>query len=273
MRGWLYNLFIKRVAVDVKHNEQITETEEIKILNVFLAVLIAWVVVGISLFFYDERGTFGDMFGSINTIFSGFAFGGIIYTIYQQRAEFRLQREEFRLQRDEVAKTNKALDEQVKTANIQRFENTFFQLVSMHQEILNDVDTGSSTNLKGRLYIAELSKRALKAATKDSSGRKTITSAREKFVQFLTKETPTALTYYAHVVNVIKFIHDSNVLSVEEKDRYMKFYKALISLEELKTIYLYYVDNGEVMKFFEDSNFLKHEVARKIFTEEANIYA
>ncbi|MDR6554663.1 hypothetical protein [Paenibacillus qinlingensis] len=41
-----------------------------------------------------KRGTFGDMFGAVNSLFSGLAFAGIIYTIYLQRKELTLQREE-----------------------------------------------------------------------------------------------------------------------------------------------------------------------------------
>ncbi|MCF6347514.1 MAG: hypothetical protein L3J20_04340 [Flavobacteriaceae bacterium] len=33
----------------------------------------------------EERGTFGDMFGSINALFSGLALAGIIFTILLQR--------------------------------------------------------------------------------------------------------------------------------------------------------------------------------------------
>lgn len=67
------------------------------------------------------------------------AFGGIIYTIYQQRAEFGLQREELKLQREEVAKTNLELEAQVRSINVQRFENTFFHLISLHNEITKSI--------------------------------------------------------------------------------------------------------------------------------------
>jgi len=32
-----------------------------------------------------ERGTFGDMFGGLNTVFAGFAFAGLIVAILMQR--------------------------------------------------------------------------------------------------------------------------------------------------------------------------------------------
>jgi len=41
---------------------------------------------------WTERDQFGDMFGALNALFSGLAFGGIIYTIRQQKEELELQR-------------------------------------------------------------------------------------------------------------------------------------------------------------------------------------
>ncbi|GAA0135639.1 hypothetical protein YSY43_24790 [Paenibacillus sp. YSY-4.3] len=128
MKKRLYDMFIKK--------DEENGAEEIKLFNLLKAICVIWIVSGIVLFFLPDRGTIGDMFGSINTLFSGLAFGGIIYTIYQQRAEFRLQREELQLQREEVAKTNLAMNEQVKAANIQRFENTFFQMIGLHNDII-----------------------------------------------------------------------------------------------------------------------------------------
>lgn len=63
----------------------LNEAEEIKLSRVFLSILVVWLISGIALFFYPKRGEFGDMFGSINTLFSGLAFGGIIYTIFQKK--------------------------------------------------------------------------------------------------------------------------------------------------------------------------------------------
>ena len=49
---------------------------------------------------WENRGLFGDMFGGINSLFSGLAFVGVIFAILMQRIELRLQREELKLQRE-----------------------------------------------------------------------------------------------------------------------------------------------------------------------------
>ncbi len=55
-----------------------------------------------------NRGQFGDMFGGLNTLFSGLAFGGVVYAIFLQRRDLELQREELRLTREELKRTAEA---------------------------------------------------------------------------------------------------------------------------------------------------------------------
>ncbi|MCB1377671.1 MAG: hypothetical protein KDK89_04790, partial [Alphaproteobacteria bacterium] len=43
---------------------------------------------------YEASGQLGDAFGSINALFSGLAFAGLLYTIHLQRLELALQRRE-----------------------------------------------------------------------------------------------------------------------------------------------------------------------------------
>jgi len=54
---------------------------------------------------WSDRGSFGDAFGGINSIFSGLALGGVIIAIILQGRELELQREELRLTREEITKT------------------------------------------------------------------------------------------------------------------------------------------------------------------------
>lgn len=49
-----------------------------------------------------EAGPFGDLFGSINALFSGLAFAGLIYAILLQRRELELQRLELQATREEM---------------------------------------------------------------------------------------------------------------------------------------------------------------------------
>jgi hypothetical protein len=73
---------------------------------------------------WPTRGQFGDMFGVINSLFSGLAFAGLVYTILLQQQELALQREELTLTRNELKrsaeaseKSEKALVRQAEAAN------------------------------------------------------------------------------------------------------------------------------------------------------------
>jgi hypothetical protein len=50
-----------------------------------------------------EPGQFGDMFGAVNALFSGLAFGCVVYAIFLQHRGLELQQRELALQRKELA--------------------------------------------------------------------------------------------------------------------------------------------------------------------------
>lgn len=99
---------------------------------VFILWLLGWLLM--DTFINPEiRGQFGDKFGSINALFSGFALAGIIYTIILQKKELSLQREELEETRGEFKIQNITLKKQ-------RFESTFFQLLTLHNEIVENMN-------------------------------------------------------------------------------------------------------------------------------------
>lgn len=91
-----------------------------------------------------DRGTVGDMFGAVNSLFSGFALAGIIYTILLQRKELGLQRNELKETRQEFIIQNKTL-------KAQRFDSTFFNMLSLHNQIINDIDYDKKVGGKSRI--------------------------------------------------------------------------------------------------------------------------
>ncbi len=87
----------------------------------FLSATIIWLVFSD----WAKSGTFGDTFGAINSLFSGLALAGIIYTIYLQKTELGLQRKELKYTRKELKRsanaqevTTKLLTEQIRINNI-----------------------------------------------------------------------------------------------------------------------------------------------------------
>lgn len=81
-----------------------------------------------SLAFYKahsgEFGTLGDMFGVVNSLFSGMAFLGLVYTIWQQQRSLDIQRDDYNLQIQEMSKQNSTL-------LLEQFENNYFSFMNI----------------------------------------------------------------------------------------------------------------------------------------------
>ena len=69
---------------------------------------VAWILLVILVPKPEERGLFGDMFGSVNALFSGLALAGVVLTLFMQHRELGLQREELQLTRNQLKKTTDA---------------------------------------------------------------------------------------------------------------------------------------------------------------------
>lgn len=104
-------------------------------IGVAILAVILWLLSGYVIDKYSNsetvRGTFGDMFGAINALFSGLALGGVIYTILLQRLELELQRDEIRYSSEQLKGQKEILDRQ-------NFEDKFFKLIEhLNREVSN----------------------------------------------------------------------------------------------------------------------------------------
>jgi hypothetical protein len=81
----------------------------------------------------EAHGTFGDMFGAVNALFSGLAFLGVIIAIILQRQELELQREELRASRE-------AQQELARSQREQLAVSTFHTKIEAMNHIINSYD-------------------------------------------------------------------------------------------------------------------------------------
>lgn len=81
----------------------------------------------------DDNGATYTGFGSL---FTAYAFAGVIVTVLLQRAELQEQRKELRAQRIELEGQKRELEIQNRTAQLQRFENSFFNLLNIFKGTL-----------------------------------------------------------------------------------------------------------------------------------------
>ena len=91
----------------------------IPVLLLILLVIGFWILTPIVTCKFAESaetniGIVGDQFGSINALFSGLAFVGVIWAITLQRNELKLQREAIDLQRKELKQNTAELQNQAK---------------------------------------------------------------------------------------------------------------------------------------------------------------
>lgn len=127
------------------------------VLTASLAIIIPGVLViaaiAIPKFFVapNTAAEFGDMFGVVNALFSGLAFLGVVVAILLQRLELSLQREDIRKTSDELAGQREQLMLQNEMFHQQIFDAAFFQMLSLHQQIVNAIDVGDQRgDMSGR---------------------------------------------------------------------------------------------------------------------------
>ena len=63
----------------------------------------------------SDKGVYGDSYGSVNALFTGLAFAGLVFTIFLQQREIKLQRDDFFSQLEEMKLSREEVGRQVKT--------------------------------------------------------------------------------------------------------------------------------------------------------------
>lgn len=158
-----------------------------------------------------DRGTLGDMFGTVNALFSGLAFAGIIFTILLQRKELGYQRKELKETRAEFVIQNKTLKNQ-------RFENTFYNLVSLHNQIVNDIDYDKTRSINRERVLVTVKGRDVfrdRFNTLDSM-LDNEPKLNETYLKFYQERKTDFGHYFRNLYRIIKMIHETEFVTYEE---------------------------------------------------------
>ncbi len=187
-----------------------------------------------------ERGTFGDMFGGINALFSGLAFAVFIFTLIQQRAELALQRRELQLTRNEMVGQREQLVNQNNTLLLQRFENTFFQLLRLHNEIVQsiDLDRSGATARVGRDCFVSFSSRLKNelSGVKRIDSPLSIAKIENAYEQFYKQNERNTAHYFRSLYNLLKCV-DRSELAQKQKKFYTNLIRSQLSSQELFVLF------------------------------------
>ena len=228
------------------------------------AICVVWLASFVLIYHYfedwEECGQFGDLFGSVNALFSGLAFAGLVITIIQQRHDLQLQRQA-------IDQSKKDINQQNETMKIERFENTFFNMIEVQQSIVNDLYAADShpekvneeapnshelitkeiltkDEYRGRnlfYYVFKLCKHEL---ANNIFPYKTSASGLSEVIKFRGKAcfddymTTTMFDhYFRHLYTILKFIEENNWLGEAKQYQYATFVRATLSRYELVMLY------------------------------------
>ncbi len=198
-----------------------------------LLLYLVWPIDELSI---NKSGVFGDSYGLLTSLFSGLAFAGLIITIVMQKEELKLQREELSLTRDELSGQKEELRVQNETLRQQKFENTFFQMLSLHNEILKSIDirVNANTEFTGRDAFEEFHRKFRKLEPVRTLENGELGPINAAYLQFYTNIQNEIGHYFRNMYNIIKFVHKS---SVADKKLYTNLLRAQLSAFELFFIF------------------------------------
>lgn len=202
-------------------------------------VVVLWVLSGLFITrlyrgLPDSPGTFGDMFGAVNSLFSGLAFAGLIYTILQQREELDLTRQEFIKQNE--------------TFRLQRFENTFFQLLRLNDDLLDGhTITGNQESVETRVYLHDIAERVTKMVSErlerfsgnSASSREARIALLAQAIDPYKKEIETSLLhYFNNLFSIVQLVDASPLIGQSDKSLYINILRTQMSVSEKNLLLL-----------------------------------
>lgn len=219
-----------------------------------------------------QKSLFGDSFGAVNALVSAFAFAGMIVSFFMQRSELRLQRKELQENRQEMSQQTAQFTAENRNLEIQRFENFFYNMLNLHQTIVNDLRFDYTdnevedvpTSYGGTISNIKQLKEAVigRAVFRDlylgiRLNRGSIQGIKKSIEVdgLLAHKTQLSLSYFDHYFNhlfkIIQFVdskvtsnnfssNKSKFLSFEEAYEYISYLRGTLSRYEL--VWLFYND-------------------------------
>ncbi len=222
-------------------------------LAVFAIWLLSWVLIDV--FIADsDRGAFGDKFGAVNALFSGLAFAGLIVTLLYQKEELKLQRDELKETRNELNAQKLEFQEQNKTMKRQRFENTFFNMLSLQQEIVANISFDEvktifdfnthtqdeqRTSYNGRALFREMYLNLKVSIDKKQfyQGVKGAIQANNYSAYSYISATTRFDHYFRHLYRIFKYVDTSDLITEDERYDYACIIRSQLSDYELVMLF------------------------------------
>lgn len=198
---------------------------------------------------WEVRGQLGDMFGAVNSLFSGLAFAGLIVTLILQRKDLNLQRKSIQQTNEQLGIQAREFEIQNKMAKQEQFRNTFFELLRMLQTIVSEMKVnveeldGKIRLVQGKKIFEELfterdftyiGESRLRFFSIDQKARD------EKNYEYISDPIRFSFLfhYFRFVYRIIKYVDETDVLNtIEERYQYVAFLRSTLSNYEVAAIF------------------------------------
>jgi hypothetical protein len=273
-----------------------------------IAIIILVMIVGFYAFMYVNNGfnindigsggAIGDFFGGmLNPIFALLGFFALLETIKIQNKELKTSNEalqqsgeELGLTREQATLSAKALREQSESIKLQNFENTFFKMLDLHNEIVK------SLTYSGKQYYIEKGNSPIILSYGDGKEMKSVEVLNNLLLQFKNKllffvsnhhqkdRTNTKYLnvfkqydqsvskYFRNLYQILKFISCS---SINNKKFYSNILRAQLSHNELELLFYHCASDFGSEKFILlliEFEFLEHLVYDSHINEKDVIF-
>jgi len=234
------------------------------------AILVAVaIVICIFLSAPSGAGEFGDMFGGVNALFSGFAFLGVIIAIWLQRDELTLQRLELSQTRKELAGQKEQLKLQNATFRQQSFDTTFFQMLALHNQIVGAIDrVWVGLPHTGRDCFVGFYDMFDSEFRNTNNDARFLSQIQEGYMSLYEDIQPDVGHYFRNLYHIVKFVDQS---SVDDKRFYTNLVRAQLSSHELLLLFyncLTALGEEKFKPLVERYELLKHMPKEKLIRPE-----
>lgn len=189
-----------------------------------LAVFFIFAVLGLTYMIhnnndFDDRGTFGDMFGFANAMFTGLSVIGLLVTILLQRKDINIQREE--------------LLKQTEAVYVQNFESTYFQMISLYNNFIEKVKKG---NLQGRTYLSIISHNITSSVSSAKFSKSTINLRETRNLYYNTYiNNSSEMEHHLRIIlSIIELIDSTKRI---DKMKYIRILKANLSIDDIVLVF------------------------------------
>lgn len=233
----------------------------------------------------ERFGTYGDAYGSLNTLFSGFAFAILIISLFMQRQELKEQRKELAAQREEISKSNDiaesqrkiteqqslVISQQLLDSKVQAFYQLFFKYIDEKGKQLDSLKYHPNSDTSGHLLVHSfrtLFENKFKDSTPDNFKIQdaepdildSIICQALKHAHMHTNYQLLKSGYFEYICFILRFIEENKSIGITGNS--IRTFIAFQNIDEMYCMLLIALYDDELFDFIE-----KYALLRKI-----NIY-